>query len=124
LLSPLIGVLADRLERRRALMICELGQAVAVGAIVVTKPPLVSLLALVATQSLLSHLFQATARSAVPDLVGDEDLEHANALIGGGTHGLEALGPLLAAALLPFLSPRGLLAIDAVTFLLSPLLLA
>ena len=124
LLSPLIGALADRLERRRALVICELGQAVAVGAIVVTQPPLVILLALVGTQSLLSQLFQAAARSAVPDLVGDEDLEHANALIGGGTHGLEALGPLLAAALLPFVSTRGLLAIDAITFLVSPLLLA
>jgi MFS family permease len=93
LLSPLTGAFADRLERRRALVICELGQAVTVGAIVVTQPPLVILLALVGTQSLLSQLFQAAARSAVPDLVGDEDLEHANALIGGGTHGLEALGP-------------------------------
>ena len=124
LLSPLIGVLADRLERRRTLIICELGQALAIGAIVVAEPPLAPLLALVAIQSLLAHLFQAAARSAVPDLVADEDLEHANALIGGGTYGLEALGPLLAAALLPFLSPLGLLAIDAVTFLVSPLLLA
>ena len=56
--------------------------------------------------------------------MADEDLEHANALIGGGTFGLEALGPLLAAALLPFMSPLGLLALDAVTFLVSPLLLA
>lgn len=82
------------------------------------------LLALVATGSLLSQLFQAAARSAVPDLVGDDDLEHANALIGGGAHGLEALGPLLAAVLLPFVSLRGLLAIDVVTFLVSALLLA
>ena len=36
----------------------------------------------------------------------------------------EALGPLLAAALLPFMSPLGLLSIDALTFLASPLLLA
>lgn len=38
LLSPLIGALSDRLERRRALVICELGQGVAIGAIVVTRP--------------------------------------------------------------------------------------
>lgn len=124
LLSPLIGAFADRLERRRALVICELGQALAIGTIVVVEPPLAPLLALVAIQSLLGHLFQAVARSAVPDLVADEDLERANALIGAGTHGLEALGPLLAAAFLQLMSPLGVLAIDAVTFLASPLLLA
>jgi MFS family permease len=124
LLSPLVGVIADRMERRRLLIICELGQAVAIGTIVVFEPPLVALLALVAIQSLVANLFQAAARSAVPDLATDEDLERANALIGGGTHGLEALGPLLAAVLLPFVSPRGVLGIDAVTFLVSALLLA
>jgi MFS family permease len=124
LLSPLIGVVADRLERRRLLIICELGQALAVGTIVIAEPSLGLLLVLVAMQSLLANLFQAAARSAVPDLVADDELEDANALIGGGTHGLEALGPLLAAVLLPFMSPLGLLAIDAVTFLVSPLLLA
>jgi MFS family permease len=124
LLSPLIGVVADRLERRWLLIICELGQALVIGTIVIAKPPLAPLLALVAIGSLLANLFQAAARSAVPDLVADEDLERANALIGGGTHGLEALGPLLAAALLPFMSPLGLLAIDGMTFLVSPLLLA
>ena len=116
MLSPLVGVVADRLERRRLLIICELGQALAIGTIVIAKPPLVPLLVLVAIQSLVANLFQAVARSAVPDLVADEELERANALIGGRTHGLEALGPLLAAVLLPFMSPLGLLAIDAVTF--------
>lgn len=124
LLSPLIGVVADRLERRRLLIICELGQALAVGTIVIAEPPLGLLLVLVAMGSLLANLFQAAARSALPDLVADDELEEANALIGGGTHGLEALGPLLAAVLLAFMSPLGLLAIDAVTFLVSPLLLA
>jgi len=124
LLSPFIGVIADRLERRRLLIICELGQALAIGIIVIAEPPLAPLLALVALGSVLASLFQAAARSAVPDLVADEDLEHANALIGGGTFGLEALGPLLAAVLLPFMSPLGVLAIDGLTFLLSPLLLA
>jgi MFS family permease len=124
LLSPFIGVLADRLERRRLLIICELGQALAIGTFVIAEPPLGVLLMLVAIGGSLATLFQAAARSAVPDLVADEDLEQANALIGGGTFGLEALGPLLAAVLLPFMSPLGLLAIDAVTFLVSPLLLA
>ena len=40
LLSPFIGVVADRLERRRLLIICELGQALAIGAFVIAEPPL------------------------------------------------------------------------------------
>ena len=124
LASPLVGVVADRVEQRRVLVACELGQAVAVGAIVLAEPPLPALLALVAAQSLLASLFQAAARTAVAELVDDADLERANALVGGSTYGLEALGPLLAAALLPFLSPLGVLAVDAATFLVSPLLLA
>jgi MFS family permease len=124
LLSPLIGAISDRLERRRLLIVCELGQALAIGIIAITAPPLSVLLVLVAAAGLLGSLFQAAARSAVPEMVADHELEHANALIGGGTYGLEALGPLIAAVLLPFMSPSGVLAIDAVTFLVSPLLLA
>ena len=75
-------------------------------------------------QSLFASAFQAASRSAVVDLVDDADLETANALIGAGTHGLEALGPLLAALLLQFTTPRGVLAVDVVTFGISPVLLA
>ena len=124
LLSPVLGAIADRTDARRTMMTCELGQAVAVGLIVLLEPPLVALLLLVAVRALLAATFQATSRSIVAELVDDADLEQANTVIGAGTYGLEALGPLLAAALLLGIEPRGVLAIDAVTFLLSPLLLA
>jgi MFS family permease len=123
--SPLIGALADRLDRRRVLVACELAQGLIVGAIALTAPPLALLLPLVAARAILAATFQAAARSAVPDLVADEDLEAANALLGFGTHGLEVAGPLLATLLLPALGVRGLLALDAATFLAAtPCLLA
>jgi hypothetical protein len=56
-------------------------------------------------------------------LVDDDDLERANALIGFGTRGLEAVGPLLASALLLVTSPRGVLAVDVGTFIVSAALL-
>ena len=124
LLSPLLGTIADRTDARVAMIGCELGQAVAVGLIVLTEPPLAVLLLLVAARSVLAGIFQATSRSIVGELIDDADLEAANTVIGAGTHGLEALGPLLAALLLVFIEPRGVLAIDALTFLVSPLLLA
>jgi MFS family permease len=124
LLSPVLGVVADRAERRRTMIACELGQALAMGGIVVLRPALAVLLGLVAAQSVLAATFRAAARSAVAELVDDVELEGANAVLGAGTYGLEVAGPLLVALLLPVLSLRGVLALDALTFLVSPLLLA
>jgi MFS family permease len=124
LFSPLVGAVVDRIEHRRTMVACELGQAIVVGTIVAVQPANAPLFALVATQSVLASAFQAASRSAVVDLVDDADLEAANSLIGAGTHGLEAAGPLLAALLLRFTSPRGVLAVDVLTFLVSPILLA
>ncbi len=124
LVSPLTGALADRVDQRRLMVACELAQAILVGAIALFLPPLPVLLALVAARSVLFSAFQPAARSAVPELVDDADLEAANALLGFGTHGLEVGGPLLAALLLPLAGVRGVLALDAITFLVAvPLLL-
>jgi MFS family permease len=124
LLSPLLGVVADRAARRRTMVACELGQALAIAAIALLRPPLPVLLGLVAAQSVLAATFQAASRGAVAELVDDAELEGANAVLGAGTYGLEAAGPLLVALLLPVLSVPGVLLLDALSFLASPLLLA
>jgi Major Facilitator Superfamily len=77
----------------------------------------------VALRTTLAGVFQPASRSAVPALVAGDRLASANALLGLGTHGLEVVGPLLAAALLPAVGVRGLLLADAATFLVSALLL-
>jgi MFS family permease len=123
LLSPLLGVVADRTSRRRTMIACELGQALAIGTIALLLPALPVLLGLVAAQSVLAATFQAASRSAVAELVDDAELEGANAVLGGGSYGLEVAGPLLVALLLPVLSVPGVLVLDALTFLVSPLLL-
>jgi MFS family permease len=122
--SPVVGTLVGRMELRSTMVVCEVGQATLVGTIVLVQPKAVPLFVLVALQSLFASAFQAASRTAVVDLVDDDDLEKANALIGAGTHGLEALGPLLAAGLLQFLEPRGLLGLDVLTFVVSGVLLA
>lgn len=123
LLSPLLGVVADRTSRRRTMIACELGQALAIGTIALLLPALPVLLGLVAAQSVLAAAFQAASRGAVAELVDDAELEGANAALGAGTYGLEVAGPLLVALLLPVLSVPGVLVLDALTFLVSPLLL-
>lgn len=56
-------------------------------------------------------------------LVPKDRLESANAVLGFGTHGFDLIGPLLGAAILPFVGVRGMLLADAATFLISALLL-
>lgn len=123
LLSPLTGTLSDRVDRKRLMIWCDLAQAAIITSIALIGMPLAPLLGLVAIRSTLGSVFQPASRSSVPDLVPERDLETANAVIGFGTHGFDLVGPLLGAVLLPFLGVRGMLLADAVTFLLSALLL-
>jgi MFS family permease len=59
----------------------------------------------------------------VPAVVPERDLERANAAVGVATNGGETLGPLVAALLLPVLDVRGVLLVDAATFLVSAVVL-
>jgi MFS family permease len=123
LLGPLAGTVADRLDRRRVMVGCELAQAALVAVIALWLPSLPLLLVLVGLRALAGQVFQPASRAAVPAVVADRDLERANAAVGFGTNGGEALGPLAAAALLPALGVRGVLLVDAASFLASAVLL-
>ncbi len=124
LLGPLAGTVADRLDRRRVLVGCELLQGGLVLATALWLPPLPGLLALVGLRAVAGQVFQPASRAAVPALVPERDLERANAAVGVATNGGETLGPLVAALLLPVLEVRGVLLVDAATFLVSAALLA
>ncbi|MFI6258454.1 MFS transporter [Micromonospora zamorensis] len=124
LLGPFTGALTDRLDRRRLMIVCELVQAGVLLVIVLTLPPLPVLLVLVAIRATASQIFQPASRAAVPALVADRDLETANSTVGFGANTAEAVGPLIAAALFPVVGVRGLLLVDAVSFLVSTALLA
>ncbi len=115
LLAPLTGGISDRFDRRRVMLACELVQAVAVLAIALGLPTLPLLLGLVAVRAVAAQVFQPASRSAVPALVPDRHLESANAALGFGSHGTEAVGPLAAAVLLPLIGIRGVLLVDTAT---------
>ena len=124
LLSPLTGTLSARWDLRRVMVACELAQGALVAVIALTLPSLPLLLTLVALRAVAGQIFQPASRAAVPALVRDRNLESANSALGFGTNGSEALGPLLAAALFPLLDVRGVLLVDAATFLVSAVVLA
>jgi MFS family permease len=123
LLGPLTGTVADRLDRRRVMVGCELVQGALVVAIALWLPPLPLLLVLVGLRAVAGQVFQPASRAAVPAVVAEPDLERANAAVGVATNGGETLGPLVAALLLPVLEVRGVLLVDAATFGVSAALL-
>lgn len=123
LLSPIAGAISDRFDRRRVMIICELVQCGLLLAIALALPPLPLLLALVAARAITGQVFQPASRAVVPTLVRERDLPTANSTIGFGTNVAEAIGPLIAAGLFPLIGIRGVLLIDAASFLLSALLL-
>jgi len=124
LFAPVAGAISDRFDLRRVMVTCEVVQAAAVATIALTMPALPWLLLLVGVRAVASQIFQPASRTAVPALVPDRQLESANATLGFGANGMEALGPLLAAGLLPWVGVRGMLLADAATFLVSAALLA
>jgi MFS family permease len=123
LFSPFTGAVSDRFDRRRVMIGCELLQAGLLAAIAVALPSLAVLLVLVGARAVAGQVFQPASRAAIPALVPGRDLEAANSTVGFGVNGAEALGPLLAAGMLPLVGVRGVLLVDAASFLVSAWLL-
>lgn len=122
-LGPVTGVVSDRFDLKRVMVGCELVQGAVLLVIALLLPPLVPLLVLVGLRAVTGQVFLPASRAAVPALVPRRGLESANAAVGFGTNGAEAAGPLLAAALVPWLGIRGVLVVAALSFLASALLL-
>lgn len=123
-LGPVAGAIADRVDQRRLMVACELGQAALVAVIALAQPPFALLLVLVAAMSGLVALFQPAGRSAVPVLVPPEHRMSANALLSLALNLEVAIGGLLGGALLAAADVRTALLLDAVSFVASAALLA
>lgn len=122
-LGPLAGTVADRMDGRKLMVICDLGQAVLVALIAFFLPPLFVLVGLVAVASTFSTLFLPAGRSAVPKLVGSEGLTSANALLASSSNLSYAVGPALGGLLIASTGLRFALLFNATTFLVSAVLL-
>jgi MFS family permease len=124
LLGPVTGTLVDRVNLKRLMVACEIGQAIIFAAVALWQPPFVALLFLVVTASVLDTTFGPASGSAVPALVAAPDLMQANAWLGTSLNLQVAIGPLLGGALAAGLGPRWALAANALSFAISAALLA
>lgn len=121
--GPLSGVFVDTLPRRRLMMSCDLARAALVAIMCLPGMPVPALLVLLFFASGLESPF-ATARAAMlPDVLAGERYPAGQAL-GQVTEQVgQIIGLATAGALVGILTPRGTLAVDAVTFVVSAALL-
>lgn len=122
-LGPLAGVVVDRVEQRRLMVSCDIGNAGLFAAIAAFQPSFAILLILVAASAVLDTIFAPAGRTAVPALVDPGDLLQANAWMGTSLNLQVALGGLIGGALVAAVGVRGALAVDAISFAASAALL-
>ncbi len=123
LASPLVGVLADRLDRRAVLVAADLVRAVLViGLIFARDLPIIY--ALVFLLGVAQTVFNPTVRAAFPGVVGAGDLTRANAIISGTFSFSVTVGPALGGVLVATVGVELAFLLDALTFLASAVLLS
>ena len=122
--GPLAGAIADRVEQRALMIVCDLLNAAIFAAIAITTPSLPILLPLAGASSCVDTLFAPAGRSALPALVARDDLLRANALLATSFNLQLALGPMLGGAIVLALGPSGALGANTASFLLSAVILS
>jgi MFS family permease len=121
--AALLGPFADRMSRRTVMLLADAGRAVLVGLLAllaVPATPVWVLFALLFLAELLSAPFEAARAAVLPDILPDPR----HYLRGAGLSRVlsqvdQVLGLALAGLVVAFVSPRGALVTDAVTFALS-----
>lgn len=118
LASPLVGVLADRLDRRAVLVASDLVRAVLVVGLIFARD-LPTIYGLVFLLGAARTVFNPTVRAAFPGVVGGGDLTRANALISGTFSFSVMAGPALGGVLVAFVGVEAAFLLDALTFIVS-----
>jgi MFS family permease len=117
------GVVADRLSRRTIMLACDVARAgiqAFIGAMLLTHHMTLSLL--VACEALFgaaSAFFAPAADGLLPQTVGEESLQGANALLGMSRNTLNVFGPALSGLIVAVAGSGWVFATDAVSFVAS-----
>ena len=122
LLSPLAGLLADRLNRKTIMVTADVVRMVVIGLL-----PFVTqvwqVYALMFTVNAFTAFFTPTFQATLPAVTTDEELPAALSLSSATNELLGVLGPGIAAGVAAFLGTRNIFFIDAATFLVSGVLI-
>jgi len=123
--SPVGGLLADRLDRRRLMVAADIARAVlcVVFLFLRTAGEVWVIYLLLGTMACFSAAFEPASLAALPNLVEQEDLATANALSGSLWGTMLAVGAALGGAVTALLGRDAAIVIDAVSFAASAALI-
>lgn len=128
-LALVAGLVADRVERRALALTCDVGRALALGAVAVLgllgqAPPLWLLTVVVLVLGTGSLFFGVAFRAWLPDVTGDDRLGQANAALEASDAASVLVGTPLGGALITASGPVLALGADALSYVASALTLA
>lgn len=127
LLSSYAGVLADKYERTRVMVLSALGSTVMTGmlaVVIATDAPLGLLLVLTAINASVSTPYPPAAGALTPDLVPERDLTAANGLQAALDSAVVVIGPGVGAVIVALDAPVVGVVINAVSFLVAAILVS
>jgi len=124
-LQPIIGLLADRYNRKTLMIVSNLTQSVlALGFLFVNGPEdMVWMLALSGLMMMLHGGYMTAERAALPNIVDEDDLATANALDAASWSTALCIGVMLGGIVVSFWGVNAAFVIDSITFLIGTLFL-
>ncbi|MDQ3870758.1 MAG: MFS transporter [Chloroflexota bacterium] len=124
-LSPLAGVLADRVDRRRLMIAADLGRAVVALGFLLGRDPSTLWICFVAVALLSAGtaFFEPTASASLPNLVEKPDLPRANVLVGSAWGTMLAVGSGIGGVVAAVLGRDAAFILNAASFLVSGVLI-
>ena len=120
--GPLLGGLADRLPRRTVMVCCQLTSAVLLVLMALPGMPLIALAALLFVVILAESPFLSARASLLVDVLPDDRYVLASALNQLTIQAAQVIGFAVGGGLIRLIGPRDALLVDAVTFLVSAVL--
>lgn len=128
LFGLVLGAVTDRVDRKRLMILVDIGRALVIATI-----PLMAYFDRLSVwwiygvgflSSTLTICFEAGQFAAIPNLVNQDDLVTANGRIQASYSAASILGPVIAGALIAFMSLPMVVLLDGLSFLLSAISLA
>lgn len=125
LLGTVAGAFADRGDRKRMMLVADLGRALLTALIplsaIVRGPTMAVIVLTAAPLAVLRGFFRAGYLAAMPNLVGRTQLARGNGILESAFAASFVVGPAIAALLVTAIGPGPTLALDAASFAVSAL---
>jgi len=122
ILGIAVGPLIDHWSRKRMMVLSDLGGAVTFGVLPFVHSP-AGICALSAVAGFSSAFFRPGCYSAIPNLVREDAVVAANALVQGAENLATLMGPVLAGVGIALLGSGTVYALNSVSFLISAVLI-